>query len=106
MDFKQSTAVANRFVFLETTGSTNADLVALATSEPIACPNFSVLVAASQTAGRGRVGRQWVSPAGKSLAISVLIKPEWPLDQFGWLPLVAGVAMKLARTRGSTQVAK
>lgn len=96
MDFKQSTAVASRFVFLETTGSTNADLVALATSKPIEFPNFSVLVAASQTAGRGRVGRQWASPAGKSLAISVLIKPEWQLEQFGWLPLVAGVAMKRA----------
>jgi BirA family biotin operon repressor/biotin-[acetyl-CoA-carboxylase] ligase len=96
MDFKQSAAAANRFLFLETTGSTNADLVELATSEPNSYPNFSVLVAGSQTAGRGRMGRQWVSPPGKSLAISVLIKPDWALGQFGWLPLVAGVAMKQA----------
>ena len=96
MDFKQSTAVANRFLFVETTGSTNADLVAMATAEPNSYPNFSVLVAGSQTAGRGRVGRQWVSPQGKSLAISVLIKPDWPQEHLGWLPLVAGVAMKRA----------
>jgi BirA family biotin operon repressor/biotin-[acetyl-CoA-carboxylase] ligase len=96
MDFKKSAAVANRFLFLETTGSTNADLVELANSEPNSYPNFSVLVAGSQTAGRGRAGRQWVSPAGKSLAISVLLKPQWPIGQYGWLPLVAGVAMKRA----------
>ena len=96
MDFKQSTTVANRFVYLETTGSTNADLVAWATSESDSYPNFSVLVAGSQTAGRGRAGRQWVSPPGKSLAISVLLKPQWPIGQYGWLPLVAGVAMKRA----------
>ena len=96
MDFIQSAAVANRFLFVETTGSTNADLVELATAESDSYPNFSVLVAGSQTAGRGRLGRQWVSPPGKSLAISVLIKPNWALGQFGWLPLLAGVAMKRA----------
>ena len=32
--------------------------------------------AESQTRGRGRLGRQWVSPAGKGLWFSVLLRPE------------------------------
>lgn len=97
MDFLLSAQAANRFEYVEQTGSTNTDLVAAASSAPAEYPNFSVLVAGSQTAGRGRSGRVWVSPPGKSLAISVLVKPVgWSLEQFGWLPLLAGVAMRRA----------
>lgn len=80
------------------TRSTNDDLAAVAASEP----EFSVLVTASQTAGRGRLGREWVAPPGASLAISVLLRPVLPageplaLEHFGWLPLIAGAAMATA----------
>ena len=97
MDFLLSAKVANRFEYLEQTGSTNTDLVSAVTAAPENYPHLSVLVAAAQTAGRGRSGRAWVSPLGKSLAISVLVKPDgWSTAQFGWLPLVAGVAMRRA----------
>ncbi|MEN9706893.1 MAG: hypothetical protein RIS31_459 [Actinomycetota bacterium] len=97
MDFLLSAQVASRFEFVDQTGSTNTDLVASATTSPSDFPHLSVLVAGSQTAGRGRSGRAWVSPLGKSLAISVLVRPiGWGIEQFGWLPLVAGVAMRRA----------
>ena len=97
MDFLLSAQVASRFEFVDQTGSTNTDLVASASNDPASFPHLSVLVAGSQTAGRGRSGRAWVSPLGKSLAISVLVKPAgWRLEQFSWLPLVAGVAMRRA----------
>jgi BirA family biotin operon repressor/biotin-[acetyl-CoA-carboxylase] ligase len=44
----------------------------------------------------------WIAPPGKSLAISVLLRPSTPagapleLEHFGWLPLIAGVAMREA----------
>lgn len=94
MDFLESTKIASRFVYVESTGSTNTDLVKLASAEPENYPHLSVLVAGSQTAGRGRTGRAWASPAGKSLSISVVVRPTWTSEQLGWLPLVAGVAMR------------
>lgn len=96
MDFLESTKIASRFEYVESTGSTNTDLVTLASTEPQNYPHLSVLVSGSQTAGRGRTGRAWVSPAGKSLSISVLVRPSWTPEQLGWLPLVAGVAMRNA----------
>lgn len=97
MDFKKSAALVSRFEYVAETGSTNSDLVAAALATPADFPNFSVLVAGSQTAGRGRSNRVWVSAPNKSLAISVLLRNE-ALDRgdFGWLPLIAGVAMKRA----------
>lgn len=97
MDFLKSAKIAKRFEYVDQTGSTNTDLVAAGTQNPELFPHLSVLVAGSQTAGRGRTGRAWVSPAGKSLSISVLVRPQgWSIENYGWLPLVAGVAMRRA----------
>jgi BirA family biotin operon repressor/biotin-[acetyl-CoA-carboxylase] ligase len=79
--------------------STNAELAALARAREL--PSFTTLVTDDQTAGRGRLDRTWVAPAGSALAISVLIVPRTaadalPLDRYGWLPIAAGIAMTQA----------
>ena len=51
------------------TGSTNADLLEAARA---GAPAGTVLVADHQTAGRGRLGRQWHAPPGSSLLASIL----------------------------------
>lgn len=70
------------------TESTNADLLADA-----AAPDRSVLVAEHQLAGRGRLDRSWTSPARAGLTFSALLRPELPKPEWGWLPLLAGVAV-------------
>jgi BirA family biotin operon repressor/biotin-[acetyl-CoA-carboxylase] ligase len=56
-----------------------------------------VLVAEEQTAGRGRLGRSWVSPPGTALTFSVLLRPAGlPVARRGWLPLIAGIATAAA----------
>lgn len=75
---------------LPSTGSTNADLAALARGGEL--PGL-VLVADEQTAGRGRLDRSWVSPAGGSVAVSVLVEPQPAFPQWGWLSLLAGLAV-------------
>jgi BirA family transcriptional regulator, biotin operon repressor / biotin---[acetyl-CoA-carboxylase] ligase len=53
-----------------------------------------VLAAEAQSAGRGRMGRQWVSPPGAALAFSVLLRPAAvPQARRVWIPLLAGVAI-------------
>ncbi len=76
---------------VETTGSTNADLLAGGG------PEGQVLVAEQQTAGRGRMGRSWVSQPGAALTFSVLLRPvSIPAGRRGWLPLLTGVAVATA----------
>ncbi len=52
-----------------------------------------VIIAETQTAGRGRRGRAWVSPPGKSLAMSLILRPELPPSRAPELTLVAAVAL-------------
>src|SRR5699024_401974 len=44
-------------------------------------PHGTLAVADRQTAGRGRRGRSWESPAGSSIYMSVLLRPEIPPDK-------------------------
>ncbi|MCB0926626.1 MAG: biotin--[acetyl-CoA-carboxylase] ligase [Mycolicibacterium insubricum] len=82
----------HRIDVVDETGSTNADLAARAAAgEDIA---RTVLAAEHQTAGRGRHGRSWATPKGSQLAMSVGVPTDSvPADQWGWLPLLTGVAV-------------
>ena len=74
------------------TGSTNADLLARAAAgEDI---DGAVLIAESQTAGRGRHGRSWSTPPGSQIALSAGVGVgAVPSEAWGWLPLLTGVAV-------------
>ncbi|SMP73465.1 BirA family transcriptional regulator, biotin operon repressor / biotin-[acetyl-CoA-carboxylase] ligase [Noviherbaspirillum suwonense] len=74
---------------VDETGSTNADLLARAPG--LAGP--VLLVARSQTAGRGRAGRSWQSAPDASLTFSLAWKFDRALPQLVGLPLAAGVAI-------------
>lgn len=60
-----------------------------------------VLVAENQTAGRGRLGREWVAPPRSSLIVSILLTPRAPADRWPWLPLLTGVATAAAVRRST-----
>jgi BirA family biotin operon repressor/biotin-[acetyl-CoA-carboxylase] ligase len=98
MEFSQSRQAATRFDYLAEAGSTNDVLVSHATGlDAAAWPDFSVIVTDNQTSGRGRLGRVWQAPSGKSLAISVLLRPTGLTPTaYGWFPLLAGAAMTRA----------
>ncbi len=72
---------------VERTTSTNADLIADA-----GVADRTVLAAEEQTAGRGRLDRAWTSPPRSGLTFSVALRPDVPLRDWGWLPLLCGVA--------------
>ncbi|MEU0673133.1 biotin--[acetyl-CoA-carboxylase] ligase [Streptomyces sp. NPDC006172] len=82
------------------TGSTNSDLVALAAAGKAG--EGSVLVAEEQTAGRGRLDRQWSAPPRSGLFFSVLLCPAGiPVGRWGWLPLLTGVAVATGLSRAA-----
>ncbi len=81
---------------VEATGSTNSDVAALARANT---PEGVVLVAEHQTAGRGRLERQWVAPPRSGLSFSMLLRPAVELSVWSLLPLLAGVGVALGVAR-------
>ncbi|WP_188191178.1 biotin--[acetyl-CoA-carboxylase] ligase [Nonomuraea sp. SYSU D8015] len=81
---------------VESTGSTNADLAAAARE---GAAEGAVLVAESQVAGRGRLGRTWTAPPRAGLTFSILLRPQVPMAAQGWLALLYGVAAASAVRR-------
>ncbi|MGW5868087.1 biotin--[acetyl-CoA-carboxylase] ligase [Streptomyces sp. NPDC055239] len=81
------------------TGSTNTDLAARADE----LPEGAVLVAEEQSSGRGRLDRRWSAPARSGLFFSVLLKPgpAVPVERWGWLPLLTGVAAATGLSRAA-----
>jgi BirA family biotin operon repressor/biotin-[acetyl-CoA-carboxylase] ligase len=81
-----------RLDVVTTTGSTNGDLAARALAgEDI---DGAVLIAETQTAGRGRNGREWSAAPGAQILVSVGVAADAvPTHAWGWLPLAAGVAV-------------
>ena len=56
-------------------------------------PDGTVVLADAQSAGRGRLGRSFFSPGGRSLYLSVLLRPELPLEQVHRHVFAAAVAV-------------
>lgn len=89
---------------VESTGSTNADLAERARA---GAPGWRALVAAEQTAGRGRMTRTWSSPPGTSVSLSVLLRPRRAVTEWGLLPLLTGLGVARALgTLGAEAVLK
>jgi BirA family biotin operon repressor/biotin-[acetyl-CoA-carboxylase] ligase len=79
-----------RLLIRESAGSTNDEIRKLGQA---AAPDGLILLAENQTAGRGRRGAAWFSPAGESLAFSILVRPDEPKALWPRLALAAGLAV-------------
>ncbi|HWQ76750.1 MAG TPA: biotin--[acetyl-CoA-carboxylase] ligase [Syntrophomonas sp.] len=53
----------------------------------------TVVVADTQTEGRGRRGRNWYSPAGQGIYISLILRPQMPLKEIPRISLMIAVAV-------------
>ena len=56
-------------------------------------PDGALVTADAQTAGRGRLGRAWQSPAGQDIYASVALRPGAPAAGFGALALAVGLGL-------------
>lgn len=82
--------IGNKIHFFETLPSTNEKLYKLALS---GAKEGSVVIADSQSAGKGRLGRRWFSPEGKNIYTSALVRPDMPASEAPRLTLVCAVAL-------------
>ena len=98
-DFLSATGIA-RLDVVDSTGSTNADLLRWVTVDPSAWPDMSVLTAEYQTAARGRLDRHWEAPPLSSVSVSVVLRPAsaegrpLPTQSYSWLSLIGALALR------------
>jgi BirA family biotin operon repressor/biotin-[acetyl-CoA-carboxylase] ligase len=81
---------------LSETASTNDDARADAAA---GAPNGHVVVADSQSAGRGSHGRVWSSPGGSDLYLSIVARLSTPLSELPPLTLAVGLGVADAVVR-------
>ena len=80
----------NHIWWFETLPSTNTRAKEMAAE---GAPHGTVLIADSQTGGRGRMGRRFHSPAGSGTYLSVILRPECPAAELMHLTCATGAAM-------------
>jgi len=77
-------------ISLGATDSTNSLAMELASS---GAKHATVVIADEQTFGRGRGGRRWVSPPGRNIYVSLILRPKCPHAKAQGLSLAAGAAL-------------
>ena len=75
--------------YFNTIGSTNTQAKKMAAD---GAPHGTVLIADSQTGGRGRMGRSFHSPAGTGIYLSVILRPNCPATDLMHLTCATAVA--------------
>ena len=85
--------LGRRIELFDSIPSTNREAVRLAQAN---VEHGTVVVADSQSAGRGRLARTWFSPPGANLYCSAILKavrpPERLTEWLSWLPLISALA--------------
>jgi BirA family biotin operon repressor/biotin-[acetyl-CoA-carboxylase] ligase len=102
-------ASAPHIDWLDEVDSTN-DAVRRQFADEVPIEQYASLATTNQTAGRGRLEREWIDTPGASLAISTYLEFEADAARtsIGWVTLAAGLALRatLARLAGEEQAAR
>jgi len=91
-----------RVSVVELTASTQSDLVALVRAGDARAGD--VIAAEYQSAGRGRLTRTFDAPKFSALLFSLYIEPQRNRDDWGWIPLIAGVSVAQTLSQFNAQV--
>ncbi|MGF7049909.1 BirA family biotin operon repressor/biotin-[acetyl-CoA-carboxylase] ligase [Paenibacillus sp. DS2015] len=82
--------MGSRIKIMKSTVSTQNEARALAET---GASEGTLVVAEEQTGGKGRIGRKWFSPFGKGIWMSLILRPQQPLQYTPQLTLLTGVAV-------------
>ena len=92
-------ALGQSIHILTETASTNSLGMTLAESGD---PHGTVILAEQQTAGKGRLGRSWVSPPRKNIYCSIILRDPCLQKHLTWIPLATGLALSEAIQKTQT----
>ena len=85
--------IGKNIVHFESIGSTNVKAKELASK---GYPNGTVIISEEQVSGKGRLGRSWLSPRGKGIWMSIILKPEIPPMEAYKVTIIAAAAVHSA----------
>ena len=91
-----------RVSVVELTASTQSDLVACVRAGDARAGD--VIAAEYQSGGRGRLARTFDAPKSSALLFSIYIEPQRNRDDWGWIPLIAGVSVAQKLSQYNAQV--
>lgn len=91
-----------RVSVVELTASTQSDLVALVMAGDARAGD--VIAAEYQSGGRGRLKRTFDAPKSSALLFSLYIEPQRNREDWGWIPLIAGVSVAQILSEFNAQV--
>lgn len=89
--FLHTNYIGKNIIHFDTIGSTNDQAKIIASNVPSS--NGTVLISEEQTAGRGRLGRKWVSSKGKNILMSIILKPDMILKDAVKITQIAAASL-------------
>ncbi len=101
LPFLTGNRFGRKIIYHPLTASTNILAKAMAVD---GAPEGCVVVADSQTGGRGRMGRIWVSPPGVNLYFSLILRPGVPSIRVPQLTLLVAAAIHQAFSKLSSDL--
>lgn len=91
--YLQTKSIGNKIIYFDSIDSTNNKAKELATSGEA---EGTIVIAEEQTSGRGRLGRQFVSPKYKGIWMSLILRPEIDPIYISRITLIGAAAVNLA----------
>lgn len=95
----RSKIIGSEIIFFDTINSTNTLAIELAGK---GYSEGTVIIADAQTGGKGRLGRTWLSPPGKNIHMSIILRPAISPRDASILTLMSAVACASAIKRLSS----
>jgi BirA family biotin operon repressor/biotin-[acetyl-CoA-carboxylase] ligase len=92
-DGLETTFIGKSIYCRATVGSTNEEARSLGRE---GAPEGTTVVADEQTEGRGRFGKNWHSPAGQGIWMSIILRPSSGVEPLSAISLVAAYAVSIA----------
>lgn len=91
--YLQTKLIGNKIIYLNTVNSTNNKAKELAFAGEM---EGTIVIAEEQTAGRGRLGRQFISPKYKGIWMSLILRPNIDPIYISRITLIGAAAVNLA----------
>ena len=83
-------SIGKNIVYYDSVGSTNSIAKELAESGE---QHGTVVISEEQTTGRGRLGRNWISPKYKGISMSIILRPKIVTENISQITLIGAAAV-------------